>query len=305
MQSGTTAEIPIPTLRAPRLQGVPPSGGRARAMLTVLTEPQAGQVVVLEKRALVLGRAVDADLVVQDPSVSAHHARVVRAADGGYRVEDLGSTNGTFVNGRKVDVSPLKASDRLQLGPDFGLRFAISDDAEATLHRRLYDASIQDPLTHLFNRRHLVERLAAEVDSALLTSTHAAVLMVDVDGLKQLNDRLGHMAGDRALCMVAAGILDGVRAKDCVARFGGDEFVILAAPADGDEAARLAERVRRAVELLELGARGETVRITVSIGAAVLAEVLPAEDAPAALLELADRRMYLAKTSGRNRVCVR
>jgi two-component system cell cycle response regulator len=272
--------------------------------LTVLTGTQAGQLVVVESDALVLGRAADADLIVADPSVSGHHARVVRAPDGGYRVEDLHSTNGTFVNGRRVDAAPLKASDRLQLGPYFGIRFAITDDAEAVLHRRLYDSSIEDPLTHVYNRRYLDERLVADVGSARLTRTHAAVLMVDVDGLKELNDRFGHMAGDRALCMVASAILEGVRTKDCVARFGGDEFVIIASDADGDEAARLAERVRRAVEHLELGARGESVRITVSVGAAALSEVMPTEDAPGALLELADRRMYLAKRSGRNRVCV-
>jgi diguanylate cyclase (GGDEF)-like protein len=122
--------------------------------------------------------------------------------------------------------------------------------------------------------------------------------------LKQHNDRFGHLAGDRALCMVAAGILDGVRARDCVARYGGDEFVIIASGADLNEAAGLAERVRRAVGDLQLGARGESASVAVSIGAATLSEVTPAEDAPAALLELADRRMYRAKTSGRNRVCV-
>ncbi len=271
--------------------------------MLVLTGTQAGQLAVVEPAGLVLGRAADADLVVEDPSVSGHHARVVRASQGGYRVEDLRSTNGTFVNGRRVDATPLKTSDRLQLGPHFALRFAITDEVEASLHRRLYDSAIEDPLTHVFNRRYLDERLVAEVARARLTKTHAAVLMVDVDGLKQVNDRFGHMAGDRALCMVAAGILDGVRAGDCVARFGGDEFVVIAPGADGDEAARLAERVRRSVEALQLGARGEIVRVTVSVGGATLSEVTPAEDAAAALLELADQRAYVAKTSGRNRVC--
>jgi diguanylate cyclase (GGDEF)-like protein len=86
-----------------------------------------------------------------------------------------------------------------------------------------------------------------------------------------------------------------------VARYGGDEFVVLA-QADGAEAARLAERVRRAVEGLHLGAGGESVPITVSIGAASTSELLPTDD-PTALLESADRRVYRAKVTGRNRVC--
>lgn len=306
MPSGTRTlpDDATPTVRTPSLPGVPPSVGRARGTLLVLTGVQAGQLVLVEQDGLVLGRAADADLVVEDPSVSGHHARVFRASDAGYRVADLRSTNGTFVNGRRVDMSALKTSDRLQLGPHFGLRFAITDDAEASLQRRLYDSSIEDPLTHVYNRRYLDKRLVAEAGRAVLTNTHTAVLMVDVDGLKQVDDRFGHVAGNRALCMVAAGILDGVRARDCVARFGGDEFVVIASGADGNEAARLAERVRRAVGDLQLAVRSESVPITVSIGAATLSEVMPAEDATAALLELADRRMYLAKTSGRNRVCI-
>jgi diguanylate cyclase (GGDEF)-like protein len=125
--------------------------------------------------------------------------------------------------------------------------------------------------------------------------------MVDVDGLKQINDRFGHLAGDRALCLTAAAILNAVRTGDCVARYGGDEFVILA-QADSAEAERLAERVRRAVEGLQLGAGAEAVPITVSIGAASLSELQPTDD-PTAWLEAADRRAYRAKAAGRNRVC--
>ncbi len=269
----------------------------------VLTGPQAGQLVGLEQALVVLGRAADADLVVQEPSVSAYHARIARVSDVRCCVEDLGSTNGTFVDGRRISLSPLEVGDRLQLGPDFALRFAITDDAEESLHRRLYDSATRDPLTHVFNRWYLDNRLVTEVTCALRTQTHAAVLMADVDGLKQINDRFGHAAGDDALRMAAARVLGAIREGDCVARYGGDEFVILATGADGAEAAQLAERVRRAVEGLHLSVRGESVPITLSIGAASLSELGSTEEAIAALLELADTRMYRAKASGRNRVC--
>jgi diguanylate cyclase (GGDEF)-like protein len=283
-----------PTLRAPMLPVGLRRERRARATLMVLTGPQAGQLAAIDQRGVVVGRADDADLVVLDPSVSGHHARVARTSQGGYCVEDLGSTNGTFIEGRRVDASPLNSNDRLLLGPHVAVRFAITDEAEASLHRRLYDHSMRDPLTHVFNRRYLDGRLIAEVARALGTSTPAAALMVDVDGLKQINDRFGHLAGDRALCLTAAAILNAVRTGDCVARYGGDEFVILA-QADSAEAERLAERVRRAVEGLQLGAGAEAVPITVSIGAASLSELQPTDD-PTAWL---DR----AKAAGRNRVC--
>jgi two-component system cell cycle response regulator len=295
----------VATLRAPALPDAPQSAPRARATLLVLGGPQAGQLVAIEPSGIVIGRAADADLVVLDPSVSGHHARVAPTSGGVYCVEDLGSTNGTFVEGRRVAVATLPMSCRLRLGPHFGLRFAITDAAEELLHRRLYDSSTRDPLTRVFNRRYLDLRLVAELAGALSTSAQAAVLMADVDGLKQVNDRFGHMAGDRALSMVAARVLTAVRAEDWVARYGGDEFVIVAPGAHLVDAARLADRVRRSVEGLQLGARGESVRITLSIGAASLSEVPSSEVPAAALLELADQRLYRAKTSGRNCVVVR
>ena len=294
----------IPTLRAPALPDAPPSTRRARATLLVLGGPQAGQLVGIEQAGTVLGRASDAGLVVLDPSVSGHHARVAPTSGGGYCVEDLGSTNGTFVDGRRVAASTLHGTQRLRLGPHFDLRFAITDAAEESLHRRLYDFSTRDPLTHVFNRRYFDVRLVADLAGALSRSAYAGVLMADVDGLKQINDRFGHMAGDRALSTVAACVLRVVRAEDWVARYGGDEFVIVAPGAHLAEAARLADRVRRSVEGLQLGARGESVRVTLSVGVASLSEFTSTEVPAAALLDLADRRLYRAKASGRNCVFV-
>jgi two-component system cell cycle response regulator len=300
---GTT----VPTLRAPVISRAPKHAHGERPTLMVLSGPQAGHLVAIEQAAVVIGRAPDAGLVALDPSVSSYHARVARTPEGGYCVEDLGSTNGTFVNGRRVASSALHTNDRLQLGPQFGLRFALTDAADESLHRRLYDCSTRDALTGVFNRRYFDARLVAEVARAFATNTDAAVLMADVDGLKQINDRFGHMAGDHALCMTAAQMLRAVRAEDCVARYGGDEFVIVAPGAHLAEAARLAERARRAVAGLRLTARGEGMLVTLSIGAASLSELSelrPAEASAAALLERADRRLYRAKASGRNRVFV-
>jgi two-component system cell cycle response regulator len=305
MALSATVPTPPTTLRAPVLPDAPPSASRARATLLVLGGPQAGQLVAIDEQAgFVIGRAADADLVVLDPSVSGHHARVSPTSGGAYRLEDLGSTNGTFVDGRRIDVATLYTNSRLRLGPLLGLRFAMTDAAEESLHRRLYDFSTRDPLTHVYNRRYLDMRLVAEVAGARSMNAYAAVLMADVDGLKQINDRFGHMAGDRALSMVAARVLRAVRAEDWVARYGGDEFVIVAPGAHLVEAARLADRVRRSVEGLQLGARGESVRVTLSIGAASLSELASTEVPIAALLELADQRLYRAKASGRNCVFV-
>ena len=128
--------------------------------------------------------------------------------------------------------------------------------------------------------------------------------MIDVDGLKAVNDLFGHLAGDRALCTIAARILRALRAEDVLARYGGDEFVVLAVGSDRSATpCSPLERVRRAVEGLRMSARDRDVRITVSIGLASLSELEVTGEGGDALLSLADERMYEAKAAGRNRVC--
>jgi diguanylate cyclase (GGDEF)-like protein len=289
-------------LDTPLLPASLPSEASARATLTVLTGLQAGRLVTVDGDQVTIGCAPDADLVVEDAGVSRHHARVARTPGGGFYVEDLGSTNGTFIATERVGVSLLHQVDVLQLGPHLKVRFAIVDPVEESLGRHLYESSVHDPLTHTFNRRYLADRMLAEIARARRAHGDVTVLMIDVDALKTVNDRFGHLAGDRALCTVAAGIQRALRVEDVFARYAGDEFVVLTLGTDRADAMRLAERIRRTVEGLHMSARGQEVPITTSIGLASLAE-LPASDEPVtALLALADARMYGAKATGGNRV---
>jgi two-component system cell cycle response regulator len=292
-----------PTLKTPLLPASLPHDSAGRATLTVLTGLQAGRLMAVDGTHVTIGRAADADLVVDETGVSRHHARVARSPGGGFYVEDLGSTNGTFVGAARVGVSVLHQVDVLQLGPHLKVRFAIVDSAEESLSRQLYEASVHDPLTHAFNRQYLADRMLAEIARAQRARGDVAVLMIDVDALKTVNDRFGHLAGDRTLCMVAAAIRRSLRVGDVFARYGGDEFVVLVTGTDCADAMRLAERIRRAVEGLNLSARGQAVPITASIGVASLTELAASDEPVAALLAGADARMYAAKTLGRNRVC--
>jgi two-component system cell cycle response regulator len=275
----------------------------ARATLMVLTGSHAGQVMTIADTTVTIGRALDADLVVDEAGVSRHHARIAHTAGGAFYVEDLESTNGTFVGPLRVGVSLLSRGDLLQLGPNLRVRFAVVDSVEESLYRELYESSVRDPLTHTFNRKFLGDRLLAEIGRARRASQDVAVLMIDVDLLKKVNDGFGHLAGDGVLCSVAAGISRALRLEDVLARYGGDEFVVLAAGTGPSDAERLAERVRLAVEGLHLTAGGCDIQITTSIGVASLKELVDAGDPVAALLSTADARMYRAKASGKNRVC--
>jgi diguanylate cyclase (GGDEF)-like protein len=268
----------------------------------MLTGLHAGRIVAVEAAGAIIGRDADADLVVEDTGVSRRHARVARASDGGFYVEDLGSTNGTFVGSARVGIAPLFGGETIRLGPQLRVRFAVVDATVETLYRRLYESSVRDPLTHLFNREYLAGRLVAEVAHAQRTRSDLALLIADVDSFKQVNDRFGHLVGDRALCTVGARMMRTIRLDDVLARYGGDEFVILAPAIGAIEALHLGERVCRTIQELHLSTRGQRVPITLSIGIASLAEVIGRGEHVPALLALADSRLYGAKAAGRNRV---
>jgi diguanylate cyclase (GGDEF)-like protein len=276
----------------------------SRATLTVLTGLHAGHLVPIDGSPVTIGRAPDSDLVIDDAGLSRHHVRIARAPDGAFYAEDLGSRNGTYLRKDRIGIALLQGRDVLQLGPHLQVRFAVLDSVEEKLHRGLYESSIHDPLTNAFNRKYLADRLLAETALAQRASGELIVLMIDIDCLKDVNDKFGHLAGDRALSAIAARIQTVLRGGDVLARYGGDEFVVVAVGIPHAEAWQFAERIRSAIEGLHLSARGREVRITASIGAASLAELQPSDDPAAALLALADARMYDAKATGRNRVRV-
>jgi two-component system cell cycle response regulator len=275
----------------------------ARGTLTFLTGLRSGHRHTIDGAATTIGRAAESDLVVDEEGVSRHHALIDRTVEGAFYVEDLSSTNGTYLGADRIGIALLRGGDLLQLGPTLQMRFAIVDSPEESFYQRLYESSMHDPLTHVFNRGYMDDRLVAEVSRARRAGDDVTVLLLDIDHFKEVNDHFGHMAGDRALCTIAARILRALRVTDVLARYGGDEFVVIATESGGDEARQLGDRVLRAVEGLQMSARGGTVQITASIGMASLAEVASSDEPVGAMLSLADQRMYAAKSAGGNRVC--
>jgi len=276
--------------------------GAPRPTLTLMSGMEAGRVIPLDAEAVVIGREVVGDgLSIEDPGISRRHARIVRNEDGTHRIEDLGSTNGTLVRGIRVAVAPLEHGDYVQLGGSLLARFAMIDPTEEALARRLYESSVHDPLTRVYNKRYFLGRLEAEVACARRTGDALSLLMLDVDQFKRFNDAFGHLPGDRAVCFIAAKVLRQIRVGSVLARYGGEEFVVLSPGTAAAEADRLAERVRRAIEGLRFSAAATTVSLTVSIGVATVADLGAHEGAPA-LLSLADARLHAAKAAGRNRV---
>lgn len=170
-----------------------------------------------------------------------------------------------------------------------------------TANRKLERMSVTDDLTGLHNKRYLQQTLVTEVDRARRERTPLAVMMLDIDYFKQINDSHGHLVGDDCLCEVARTLQGEIRrTSDLVARYGGEEFCIVLPNTDTPGATELGERVRRAVEELQFSVDGESVPITVSIGLAV---ERPSEGVSGErLVQIADDALYQAKRHGRNQL---
>jgi diguanylate cyclase (GGDEF)-like protein len=167
----------------------------------------------------------------------------------------------------------------------------------------MVESALRDPLTRLYNKRYFDDRLDAELRFARRHGTSLALLLIDVDHFKRVNDQRGHLAGDAVLSEIAKTLSAAVRNEDVVARYGGEELVVLSRAIGDDGAHNLAERLRKTVEALRTKVEEEPpVRVTISIGVAVYPtiEVGSATQLTAA----ADRALYAAKDGGRNRVSV-
>lgn len=171
----------------------------------------------------------------------------------------------------------------------------------AAAEDRVRELAVTDDLTGLRNRRHAQHRLEEEAARAVRTGHPLSVALFDLDHFKQVNDRFGHAAGDAVLRAVAAAALRVCRVSDVVARFGGEEFLLVLPETGADGAATIAERLRRALEAMRVAHEGREVAVTASFG---LATAVPGPGGidTGALIKAADRALYRAKAEGRNRV---
>lgn len=282
-------------------------GREARpSYVVVLSGGIAGAMLPVGPSGATLGRAPENPLRFPDASLSRVHARFEVGPDGQARLEDLGSTNGSFHNGKRLEPrSPvrLRDGDRLQFGAGVLLKFIQPDPYEERLHFELFERSVRDPLTHLFNRSYFVRQFVTLADEVAGRGLGVAVLLLDIDHFKDVNDKRGHDAGDEVLRQVAEMLQALTRPEDLVARYGGEEFVV-ALPASGpDLAIERAAKIRTEVALTRFRVGTETLRLTVSIGLTFVSasRVVAAEP----MISVADLALYEAKRGGRDRFVYR
>lgn len=287
------------------------SAAERRPALVFLRGELLAVPIPLERREVTLGRALEADVRVNDSRASRLHARITTEHDDSsgetrYRLNDLNSTNGTLLNGKPIENAFLQDGDKFVIG-DHLIRFEMLDEIDREFQQQIHRLLVHDELTGLLTGKSFFSELRREAGRAEAESIPFCVLMMDIDHFKDVNDTYGHLAGSETLEDVGAVIKSALRAGDVGARFGGEEFAAFLLDADYGQGLIAAERVRLAIEKHEFPAvrRGSTEpqrthRITISIGVASFPE--DGRD-PIQLVEMADSALYRAKRSGRNCVC--
>lgn len=271
---------------------------RDRAYVIVIAGPNVGEMFKVEG-AQDIGRSAHVPISIRDSEISRQHARLV-VRGGAIFVEDLGSTNGTFVNGERVTRRELEDGDKIQVGTTTILKFSYHDHLDERFQRQMYDAALRDGLTGAYNKKYFLERLEAELAYAVRHRSALCLLFFDLDHFKAVNDTHGHLAGDAVLRTLAAGVLHAIRREDIFARYGGEEFALLSRGIDMEGGRQFAERIREWIANYPFEHEGTFLPVTASIGVAAVPE-LDVTD-PDVLMQCADDALYAAKEAGRNRV---
>lgn len=274
---------------------------RDRAYLIVLAGNEVGKMFKLDDGETVVGRSQRADIRIDDDSISRLHVKL-RLQGTHVELEDLGSSNGTLVNGERISISQLRDGDKIRLGETTILKFTFHDKLDESFQQKMYNAALRDPLTKAYNKKYFIDQLRTEFSYAKRHETELSLVIFDLDHFKRINDTYGHVPGDHVLIQVAEIVQTMLRTEDVFARYGGEEFVIILRGISLGDAGVLAERIRAAVEQHHFMAGQTRLPVTVSVG---VASVEPGTDDPLALVEQADAALYAAKEAGRNRVLLK
>jgi diguanylate cyclase (GGDEF)-like protein len=286
--------------RITKVQAVKPSGESGSACLVLIYPPgpDMGKRFPLDRAEFVLGRGADCDIQVDRDSVSRRHARVMKT-DTGWNVEDLGSTNGSYVNDNQVTASAtLRDGDFLKIGAAI-FKFLTGANVEVSYHEEIYRMTIVDGLTGVHNKRFFLEFLEREMARCMRYGRPLSMAMFDIDHFKAVNDQHGHLTGDYVLKELAKRLTLRIRREELLARYGGEEFAAVLPETGRAGAMEFAEQIRQIIARDPFEFEGDRLPITISVGVAVL-EGQPTD--PATFIRMADENLYRAKRSGRNRV---
>ena len=259
-------------------------------------------VILQPSSQLLIGRDERSDLRLQDRAVSSKHAVVTYHENHTISIADIGSTNGTIVNGMRIQNSQLQDGDFIEIG-DASLRVSWQSMSEVMHQRRVLErlnAANTDPLTGLLTRSYLQGDAEKLLQDCIARKVPISCAFIDLDKFKPINDTFGHQIGDEVLKNVGRIILMKVRSGDPCIRYGGDEILLLFPGIDEKVAQQVVQRIRTSILRHEWG----RIAVGLSLSASFGVSSYSPGDTFDALLNKADKAVYEAKRTGRNQVVV-
>lgn len=246
-----------------------------------------------------IGRDATCQIILDDPHVSRFHAELCCRSGNQVSIRDLGSTNGVFVNGKKIVEQALLDGDKIKIGTRHYFKFTFQDAVDQNYQQQLFKAANMDSLTQLYNKKYFLDAFSKEFSFSRRNNNPVSLLMIDVDFFKKVNDTHGHMAGDLVLKRIGQYFAQHLRLENIACRYGGEEFAIILRNVSHDRAEHVAERLRRDIEKDKMAYNGTTINVTISIGIATYdnGNFETVED----MIQKADDCLYKAKETGRNR----
>ena len=269
-------------------------------VVMILNGIDLGKRYILDDASSIIGRnPEEANIVLTDRAVSSMHTRIdYNARERQFFITDLKSKNGIWVNSHRTDNSPLLPGDKIFIGTTI-LKFALEDAFEDRFHTRVDELMNIDALTGLPIKRVFDQKLSIAFAKAKRRGKPLSLLMMDMDGLKRINDTHGHQLGSHSISECGKIIGDIIGKKGTACRYGGDEFIAYLRKRTLAEAEAVGESIRQSIATHTFKLNGHSVSPTISIG---VAEISNEVESPDELVRIADEALYRAKEAGRNTV---
>ena len=267
--------------------------------LIIVAGTHIGKIYGIEEGEIISGRSPDCDIWIEDNTISRKHFRI-RRGEGECVVQDLNSTNGTFINNKRIKKpTKLQGGDKIQISKDTIIQFDYFDENRKISEKKRYDLGVRDPTTNAYNKSYFLQRISDEFSFGNRQKLPLSVLMIDIDFFKQINDTYGHLYGDYVLKDVAKILKESVRNIDICARYGGEEFAIVLVNTDIENARPVAERIIEKIADYHFNNEGIEEHMTISAG---MSEYPKNSKDGKALIAHADLAMYEVKKNGGNGV---
>jgi diguanylate cyclase (GGDEF)-like protein len=299
--TGTGRRSPSGERTKPVSPAPPETAESKRPYLVIIGGDHLGAVHKIVKTPAIIGRGDDADIKIADDGISREHVEVLGEPEH-VTVRDLGSTNGTFHNGRKIDEVELVDGDKISIGSTTILKFSYRDGFDEAFEQRLSSLGIRDDLTRALKKAFFLDRLESEVAFSIRHRTPIALIMWNLDGFESVKELHGPTVCASLISATAYSVTRVIRREDVFVRYGGEEFGLLCRDTTVEAAVRLAERIREVIATTIIRVGVESVQVTASFGVATCPAAAPGIVTPTDLIAAADAAMRRAKAFGRNRV---